>query len=177
MSGDGMCVPPSGGVFLSGKMQSFLAALRIPNAWVFTRLAGAPSPAASASLPVSGLIHYLWCEGTHRPRNKHSPHRILALYLQVKKTLDSLTSCQSAWTRRRATADLWPVPSPSTASANTPPLPIAGRQGSWGSQGPRWLCRAAEAGMGNVLDGIIRLRLSDITGHNHHWLRNKYVSC
>ncbi|KAF6733377.1 hypothetical protein FQA47_021420 [Oryzias melastigma] len=27
--------------------------------------------------------------------------------------------------------------------------------------------------MGNVLDGIIRLRLSDVTGHNHHWLRNK----
>lgn len=158
------------------------AALCIPNAWFLRGWQGCllllPPPHSHLC-----LIHYLWRIGTRRPRNTHSPHFYFLLgHTNISELLTILTAVSPRDLRVSAAPNLCPL-SPQHHGANPVPLSVAGQQGSWGCRRPRLLFRAAEADMGKeVSNGIGRLSLIDFTSrillrHNHHGLRNKYVSC
>lgn len=137
------------------------------------RFSGFFSKVGSGALPISALIYYLRCDGTHRPRNKCSPHFVLFLYARA--------AVRTLWTPRQRRQS-WPLTLPpssvwfSNAAALTlGSLSVAGGRGSWGRRRPRSLCRAAEADMGRDVSGSTgRPRLIDVNGHDHHrWLQNK----
>ena len=83
-----------------------------------------PSAVARAALPIPPLIHYLWCNGTHRSRNKHSAHFGFFCFVSIAQICQSCwhsDCCRSTWGQWQRRA--WPLTrlAPYTA-ALTPPL-------------------------------------------------------
>ena len=160
-------------------MLSSPAALWIPNGWFLWGWQGCflLLPSLHSHL----CAHQLFIACRHAWAQKYTLATFFFVpihkYFRVADILTAVSPCDLCVS---AAPNLWPL---WHHSANPVPLSVAGQQGSWGCRRPRLLFRAAEADMGKeVSNGIGRLSLIDFTSHillrhNHHWLRNKYVSC